>query len=242
MCSDNDGPSRRPPAREDQRARSPRRTAHNRGLSRIGDVADEFLARRVGGEVLSEQVCGIDGPLTCDRGALPGLGWRPCRPAAPRAAAQTRSRRHGRLGPPVRPRNRTHARVPVELVVGRRCFSVNCAVAAFALARALGQPPVVALAREAEPGAHERDRVQLVRRPSPRSPRTSRLFFREPGCFFFCEITLHPQDCVLFAESFQFDRRSRTGPCRSSSGIPCVLHPLAYSHLVDADTLRYFGD
>src|ERR687886_328827 len=38
---------------------------------------------------------------------------------------------------------------------------------------------------------------------TPRSPRTSRLFFREPGRYFFCEITLHSQDCVLLAETFQ---------------------------------------
>jgi len=56
MCSDNDGPSRRPPARADQRARSPRRTAHNRGLSRIGEVGDPGAVGRGRVEVAAHQV------------------------------------------------------------------------------------------------------------------------------------------------------------------------------------------
>ncbi len=56
----------------------------------------------------------------------------------------------------------------------------------------------------------------------------SRLFLREPGCNFICEITLHLERADFLAESFQL------GPfglgqilVGNPSGFPGFLHPFA---------------
>lgn len=70
MCSDNGGPSRRPPAREDQRARSLRWTAHNRGLSRIGEIGDPGVVRRWRVELAAHQIRRPRRRGVGDRGAV----------------------------------------------------------------------------------------------------------------------------------------------------------------------------
>src|SRR3712207_1877152 len=81
------------------------------------------------------------------------------------------------------------------------------------------------------------------RRPSPRQPRTSRLVLREPGRYFFREVTLHPQDRVLLAEPLQlFAFVLGQVLVRDPAGVSSFLHPLAQRHLVDADTPRHFDD
>src|ERR1017187_9636276 len=82
--------------------------------------------------------------------------------------------------------------------------------------------------------------------PSPRWQRILLLAFREPGRHFFCELHLHPQlidrGLVILGLGPQADQLGPLGlsqrgirgypRCR---GLSCHLHPLAQSHLMDAD-------
>src|SRR5450755_3850388 len=82
--------------------------------------------------------------------------------------------------------------------------------------------------------------------PSPRWQRISLTAFREPGRYFFCELHLHPQlsdrRLVIPGLSPQPDQLGPLGLTQRRirglpglRGISCHLHPLAKSHLVDAD-------
>jgi hypothetical protein len=73
-----------------RRSRAPRARRINGGTARSMGWCTAVLTSTIrthrraapgvgllGGEVSPDQVCGIDGPLTCDGGALPGLGMAP---------------------------------------------------------------------------------------------------------------------------------------------------------------------
>jgi hypothetical protein len=91
--------------------------------------------------------------------------------------------------------------------------------------------------------------MTLGSRPNQPSPRWQRILltaFREPGRNFFCELHLHPQlddrRLVILGFSSQPDQLGPLGLTQRGirilpgfRGISCHLHPLAKSHLVDAD-------
>src|ERR1022692_3406945 len=82
--------------------------------------------------------------------------------------------------------------------------------------------------------------------PSPRWQRISLTAFREPGRHFFCELHLHPQltdrGLVIPGLGPQPDQLGPLGLAQRGirgyprcRGLSCHLHPLAQSHLMDAD-------
>ena len=82
--------------------------------------------------------------------------------------------------------------------------------------------------------------------PSPRWQRILLTAFREPGRYFFCELHLHLQlgdgRLVIPGLSPQPDQLGPLGLTQRGvrglpglRGISCHSHPLAKSHLVDAD-------
>src|SRR5450755_2069207 len=82
--------------------------------------------------------------------------------------------------------------------------------------------------------------------PSPRWQRILPAAFREPGRYFFCELHLHPQlGDRGFVISGLSPQPGQLGPLgliqrririlSGLRGISCHFHPLAKSHLMDAD-------
>src|ERR1019366_3345523 len=89
--------------------------------------------------------------------------------------------------------------------------------------------------------------------PSPRWQRISLTAFREPGRHFFCELHLHPQltdrGLVIPGLGPQPDQLGPLGLAQRGirgyprcRGLSCHLHPLAQSHLMDADVAGDLSD
>src|SRR5918994_3155752 len=174
----------------------------------VGDVAAPARVRGLGGEVLPDQIRGVDRSLTRDGGLLPGPGVASAQAGSahqpPHPLASDPEPAHDQLGP-----DPPHAGVTVQLGVQLADRLGEFGVGALTLARAGGQPPVVALTGHAQLGAHERHRVLLVGGPV----RDSRVLH---GCSFA------NQAATFFAKSrsirrVAFSLRSRSSSSRSFS-------------------------
>ena len=161
---------------------------------------------RVGGEVLLDQVWGVDGPLTGGGGAFPGPGVASVQAGgahqAPDPFAGDPPAAHDQFGP-----DPTYAGVAAQFGVHRADLFGEFGVGALARARPGGQSAVVALAGHAELGAHERDRVLVLVGPV----RDRRVLY---GCCFA------NQAATFFAKSrsirnVAFSLRSRSSSARS---------------------------
>jgi hypothetical protein len=169
----------------------------------ISDIATPASIGLFGGEILSDQIRRIDGPRACGGRLLPGPGVASLQTGGlhqpPDPLGRDSVAEHDQLGV-----DSADAGIPGEFFVDFLDGLGEFGIGALAFARPCGTPPVVTLAGYAELLAYERPSLSTVSlRPSPRSPRISRLLFREPGRYFFREITLHSQGGVLLAEPLQ---------------------------------------
>src|SRR6478609_2986004 len=182
---------------------------HGRGVdpaldgAYVGDVSAPVGVGLGGGEVLSDQVWGVDGSLACDGRFLPGP-WVASAQAgglhqAPDPFGGDPDTAHDEFGP-----DPAHAGVAVQVVVDLADRLGELGVGALALARPVGAPPVVALAGHSELVAHERDRELLVVGPV----RDRRVFH---GCSFA------NQAATFFAKSRSILRTALSLRSRSSS-------------------------
>src|SRR5207244_4278206 len=123
----------------------------------VGDVAAPAGVGCLGGEVLPDQIGGVDRAQTCGSRFLPRSGMTSLQASgaheAPDSLGGGLDAAHDQFGP-----DAAYARVAVQLAVDLPDGLGELGVVALPLAGSSGAPPVVALPSHAQLGAHERDR------------------------------------------------------------------------------------